>query len=242
MGKIKSLFFSVIRFVYFRYKTKKNRFLSKIIKLGHRGVGCQIGQPSIITNSELVFMCDYARLSPYNIILNHKGRFVMGKYSIASMNLLVVPDTHTSTVGIPHCCLGSSHVHDKVEDVIVDEDVWIGANVTLLGGAHLCRGCIVGANSLINKRTKTPPYSVVVGSPARIIAVKFSIEQILQHEEKLYPPEERFSKAQLEELFKEYYDGKRVFGMSKELTIEEQGQLQYAMKIHSFKYPVYDKK
>lgn len=77
----------------------------------------------------------YARINPNSVILSNKGKFVMGKYSVASIGLSVVPDMHTSTVGIPQCCLGASHIHDKIEDVIVDEDVWIGMNVTLLGGS-----------------------------------------------------------------------------------------------------------
>ena len=78
------------------------------------------------------------------------------------------------------------------KDVIVEEDIWIGTNVTLLAGTHIGRGCIVGACSLLNK--EYPPYAVLAGSPAKIIAVKFSIEQILEHEKALYEENERFTK------------------------------------------------
>lgn len=89
----------------------------------------------------------------------------------------------------------------------MEEDVWIGARVTLLAGSHIGRGAVVGANTLVNK--EIPPYAVVVGSPAKIIAAKFTIDQIMEHERILYPEKKRFTKEYLEELFNQYYTGKR---------------------------------
>ena len=53
---------------------------------------------------------------------------------------------------------------------------------------------------------------MAVGSPAKVIASVFSIEQILEHERHLYKPEERLSREYLEELFAKYYDGKKSIG------------------------------
>ncbi len=54
--------------------------------------------------------------------------------------------------------------------VVIEDDVWIGVNVVLLDGAHLGKGCVVGAGSLV--RGKLPPYSVNVGTPTRIIGYR----------------------------------------------------------------------
>ena len=54
--------------------------------------------------------------------------------------------------------------------VVIEDDVWIAANVVLLDGAILRRGCVVGAGSLV--REELPPYSVNVGSPTRIIGYR----------------------------------------------------------------------
>ncbi len=51
--------------------------------------------------------------------------------------------------------------------IIVEDDVWIGANTVLLDGAVLRRGCIVGAASVV--RHELPAYSINVGVPARTI-------------------------------------------------------------------------
>lgn len=51
--------------------------------------------------------------------------------------------------------------------IIVEQDVWVAANSTLLPGTHLERGCIVGAGSVVGGRVKA--YSVVAGNPARVV-------------------------------------------------------------------------
>ncbi len=54
--------------------------------------------------------------------------------------------------------------------IVIEDDVWIAANVVLLDGAHLGKGCVVGAGSLV--RGKLAPYSVNVGSPTRVIGYR----------------------------------------------------------------------
>lgn len=51
--------------------------------------------------------------------------------------------------------------------IVVEDDVWIGANVVLLDGAILRRGCVIGAGSLV--RGEVPEYAVAVGSPAEVV-------------------------------------------------------------------------
>jgi virginiamycin A acetyltransferase len=49
--------------------------------------------------------------------------------------------------------------------IVIEDDVWIGANVTLLDGAHVSRGCVIGAQSLVKERTE--PYTIYGGNPLR---------------------------------------------------------------------------
>lgn len=48
--------------------------------------------------------------------------------------------------------------------IVIENDVWIGANSVILDGAVIRKGCIVGACSLV--RGELPAYSVCYGSPA----------------------------------------------------------------------------
>jgi acetyltransferase-like isoleucine patch superfamily enzyme len=56
--------------------------------------------------------------------------------------------------------------------VIVENDVWIGGNATILSGVTLSNGCVIGADSVVTK--DVPPYSIVAGNPARVIKYRFA--------------------------------------------------------------------
>lgn len=81
---------------------------------------------------------------------------------------------------------------------MIENDVWIGANVTILVGVTIGRGAIIAAGAVVNK--SIPPYAIAGGVPAKVIKFKWSVDQILQHEAILYPDNERFSKEYLEKL------------------------------------------
>ena len=51
--------------------------------------------------------------------------------------------------------------------VVIEDDVFIGARAIILKGVRIGRGAVVGAAAVVAK--DVPPYSVVVGNPARIV-------------------------------------------------------------------------
>jgi len=72
------------------------------------------------------------------------------------------------------------------EDIFIQDDTWVGTNVTILKGVTVGRGAVVAAGSVVAK--SVAPYSIVGGVPARKLANRFkTIEEIIFHEEKLYP-------------------------------------------------------
>ncbi|MFL5763452.1 MAG: acyltransferase [Bacteroidia bacterium] len=52
--------------------------------------------------------------------------------------------------------------------IVIEDDVWIGANVTILDGAVIRKGAVIGANSLVTGEVAA--YSVNAGSPAKKIS------------------------------------------------------------------------
>ena len=50
---------------------------------------------------------------------------------------------------------------------VIDDDVWIGRDVTIMVGRHISKGTIVAANSVVTK--DFPEYSIIGGNPAKLI-------------------------------------------------------------------------
>lgn len=179
-----------------------------------------IAPPSHIGRTKYIFIEDYVKIRyGFTIINAEKESVYIKKYTEIAPDVTIVTNNHRATVSIPQVILGESHINDKSADVIIEEDVWIGTRATILAGVTLGRGCIVGANTLVNK--SVPPYALVAGSPAKIIGVKFSLDDVEKHEKALYPPNERLSHEDLVSLFEKYYKDKKIYGCSDALTEEQ---------------------
>lgn len=87
--------------------------------------------------------------------------------------------------------------------VCIEDDVWVGANVTILKGVTVGRGSVIAAGAVVIK--SCPPYAIIGGVPARIIKPRFSIDEIIRHEQILYSEDKRMSPSQLEKIFNESY-------------------------------------
>lgn len=51
------------------------------------------------------------------------------------------------------------------QGIVIEDDVWIGANATIVDGVRVGKGSIIGAGSVVTR--DIPPYSIAVGSPAK---------------------------------------------------------------------------
>ena len=60
--------------------------------------------------------------------------------------------------------------------IVIEDDCWVGSNTTFLDGAHVGRGCVIAAGSLV--RGEIPPYSIVVGAPARVLKSRLTTEAL----------------------------------------------------------------
>jgi acetyltransferase-like isoleucine patch superfamily enzyme len=72
-------------------------------------------------------------------------------------------------------CVTERHYNivDKTPTVIEDY-VFIGENAVVMMGCHIGHHSIIGAGAVVLEETRIPPYSMVVGVPAKIVR---SIEQ-----------------------------------------------------------------
>jgi len=64
--------------------------------------------------------------------------------------------------------------------IVVEDDVWIGHGAIVLTPARIGRGSIIAAGSVVKK--DVPRYAIVGGVPAKVLKMRFTPEQISEHE------------------------------------------------------------
>lgn len=185
------------------------RHIFNVPNCPHLSPNARIGVNNVIVNPNNLYLEGNSYLKSDSVIMNGRAKFIMKKNSGSAEQLMVIAGNHMSVVGLNLTQVTNS-VKDKLDtnneydkDVIVDEDVWIGARVTLLSGVHIGRGCEVGAGAVV--RSSTPPYSIVFGNPAKIVGFRFTPEEIIEHEKAQYPEGERLPFELLEKNYKKYF-------------------------------------
>lgn len=69
------------------------------------------------------------------------------------------------TIG-PNCTIGHKVI---LHGCTIGEATMIGMGATVMNGAKIGDHCIIGANALVPEGKEFPPYSLVVGAPAKVI-------------------------------------------------------------------------
>jgi maltose O-acetyltransferase len=54
-----------------------------------------------------------------------------------------------------------------MREVVIEEDVWIGAHAIIMPGVTIGRGAVVGAGAVVT--TDVEPRAIVVGVPAKVL-------------------------------------------------------------------------
>lgn len=178
------------------------RYISRPARWGALGEGAHVHKPSIVSGRQHIYLGKNVNIDWNNVLYVTKGKFVIGDDSGAAVGLTVVTDNHVVEKG--------KLIHEGDNDnlqggeVIVDESVWIAANVTLLSGVHIGRGAIIGAGTVL-RSCKVPPYAIVIGNPGKVIGFRYTPDDIILHEQQLYPEEKRLSREVLEKNYQKYF-------------------------------------
>lgn len=138
-----------------------------------------------------------ACLSATNAKIIFKGHTSVGE------DLSIHTGNHARIVGMFHNDITEANKPEGYDkEVVIEEDVWIGSRVTILMGVTVGRGSTIAAGAVVSK--DVPPYSIVGGVPAKFIKFQWTIDEIIEHEAKLYPENQRFTKKQLDDIFEKY--------------------------------------
>ncbi len=101
----------------------------------------------------------------------------IGNYcSIASGVKFILGGNHDVdlllTYPVRHFFGGGALVATSKGVIVIEDDVWIGTDATILSGVKVGRGAVIAAGSIVTK--DVGPYEIVGGVPAKVLKKRFS--------------------------------------------------------------------
>jgi len=143
-------------------------------------------RPSILSERKDLVDHDIGRWSYGDLDVyawSKNGRLTIGNFcSFAANTTILLGGEHrtdvTTTFPIGVFLGGVARdAHERTKgDVTIGNDVWVGREATILSGVTIGDGAVIGAKSLVT--SDVPPYSVVVGNPARVTRMRFDQDTI----------------------------------------------------------------
>ncbi len=208
-SKIFSLARCLFRGVIISVNPKKLIFLGPNVELKNRrmihfGRGVSIGRGVMIDglSKEGIIIGDGASIGAYGMIratgvLSNIGKgFKLGNNS--SLDAFAFIGASGGVVVGNNVIMGQkvsfhseNHLYNRLDvpirlqgttrlGILVEDDCWIGSNVTFLDGSHVASGCVIAAGSVV--RGYIPSNSIAAGVPARVIKSRGAVTQIKNDE------------------------------------------------------------
>jgi len=101
-----------------------------------------------------------------NAFIQVRGRVIIGSNIMFGPGVSIFSENHSFSDS-SKLLIEQSTERIGVE---IQDDVWVGANSTILDGCQIGKGSIIAAGSLVNKNV--PNYAIVAGVPAKIIKMR----------------------------------------------------------------------
>src|SRR3990172_9125556 len=172
--KIITYLLPVYKFIYHVISSMKINFYMFLMKFKLRSLG---------KNSRIYFA---NIIEPYNVSIGHHvyinkncdiittgSKVSIGNYVMIGPNTTFVAQDHEVSNWEEPMIFGEEY---RKRNIIVQDDVWIGANVTILAGVTIYRGAVVAAGAVVTK--DVPAYSIVGGVPAKRLKNRISARLI----------------------------------------------------------------
>lgn len=173
MSKVTGMFLRKV-YRYIRRKLTKDEYLhinnyhlhrtAKLIAHAKIQIGAntEIKDYVIIQSFTSVVIGEHCQINPFTVL--YGGEIYIGN------NVMIAP----------HCVIASgNHDFKQLEKpmihagiltkgpIIIEDDVWIGANVSIVDGVKIGKGAVIAASSCVTKNVG--PYEIYAGVPAKKI-------------------------------------------------------------------------
>lgn len=175
----------------------KSAHVFRDVRLVNCNVGplCTIGDYCDVVNTDMQKRSELGRRNVVRHAYLDKGTYTgmntfisgakIGKYCCISWNVSIGGGSHN----YHHISMYNDYWFNRMFGVVppdiddisqrycgdyqthIGSDVWIGAGAQIMAGVTIGDGCVIGAGAIVLK--DVPPYSIVVGCPAKVIKKRF---------------------------------------------------------------------
>lgn len=131
------------------------------------GAGVSIGPTANFANAQNIVLGDRVSVGANNCLWAGPGtgRIVIGNDTLLAPNVMITAANYRFNDGSP--------VNDQAmdeADIVIGNDVWLGAGVVVLAGAQIGDGAIAAAGTII--RETVPPMAIVAGTGANVVGTR----------------------------------------------------------------------
>lgn len=161
------------------YKVLREPFIKA--SLQHCGKNVHIAEGCDFKGNYNICIGDNSSIGRGSVLWSTRARILIGEKVFTGPNITIITGNHrTDLVGKYMADISEAEKNEADDmDVIIKDDVWIGANVTILKGVSIEEGCVIAAGAVVTKNTQ--PYGIYAGVPAVRIHDRFSENDISRH-------------------------------------------------------------
>jgi len=119
----------------------------------------------ILRQAERIFIGKHCLINHNNVLQAGKfiGKIIIGDYVQTGANVMMFAFNHGTELN--GMAMIKQNYYDG--DIIIEDDVWIGAGSVILPGVRIGKGAIIASNAVVNK--DVPSNAIVGGVPAKIL-------------------------------------------------------------------------
>lgn len=151
------------RIVLYRFKSVGNNF-------SFHYPGSHFGAENIVIGDD-VYIGEWANMG---------GAIMIGNRVMFGPRTTIAAGNHLFAIlGKSPRFLEPAFIHQNDAPVIIEDEVWIGANVTILGDVRIGIGAVIGGGSVVVK--DIPPFTISVGNPCRPVRRIFDDDGLFLH-------------------------------------------------------------
>ncbi len=156
-------------------------------KLKRCGIGVRLMPLAKLAKPEVIELDDYCRIRDFvfiwgglgvkigkytdmqpHVVIWGGGETIIGDYVSVAVGTVLLTAVYSHKEGLRMVDgLPEGETHALYGKLVIENDVYVGANSTLMPNITIGEGAVIGAGSFVNKDIE--PWSINVGSPSRKI-------------------------------------------------------------------------